>query len=176
MVKKILYLITVYLFIININNCGKEQYIFEYEKGTLKINNKLINLHDSIEEVLKDLKAQYEEEFMPGYKDYNLINYPMNILVNQTSKKIESVLFEFYNSENNSKEELIDVIIFKDISIKKDVSFNEMEKILNKNNIKYSIDERKEYYNLLIENHSIMSIIYVKKDISRPYTIEINVN
>lgn len=175
--KKIIFLIFIYLLIFNLVYCSNNGAVvgnYEIKDNILLINNKVkINLYDPIEKILKILGGQYSEDFMPGYKEYNLNDYPLSFLINDTTNKIETILILFYKNKDKESNKLINEIIITDFKLNNNTNFNETKALLNKKNVEYELKELTSYYNFSIKNYKILSIKYLKKDLNSPYSIEV---
>lgn len=177
--QKFLLLIGFVLFFTVFSFCSsKNLNTFKIEKNNiLVIDDKVkINLKDSIEKVLKNIDSEYEIDYMPGYVCYNIKKLPIGFYVNNETKKIESIVFIFFQEERNKKI-LIKQIQLSDLEIIFSYNFKiqELKNVFNKKKIKFTSEEYSDYIDIMPENLTVISIKYLKKYLLGPWSLEVEI-
>ncbi|MGL1890010.1 MAG: hypothetical protein OCD02_00215 [Spirochaetaceae bacterium] len=145
-----------------------EKYDFKVEGENFTYQEKTILLGSDIEEVCKSIDIGYEIESIPKSIGYYFDDYRLNFYVPEGTKKIGSVMFQFYNTNDDFE---FDFLI-DEFNISTDSSWNFILNKLNNEGMSYSIKERKTTKSFIIKNHRITSIKYYIKDLNKPYRLQ----
>lgn len=158
-------LITI-IFLLTVSCTEKD--IFKVEGDNFTYQGKIILLNSDIDEVCKSIDIGYETESIPGFIGYYFDDYRLNFYVSESSSKIDSVMFQFYNTKNDFEFDLS----IDDFKISTNSSWDLILNKLNKDRISYIIKERKTTKSFIIKDHRITSIKYNLKDLNKPYRIQ----